>query len=51
MAGMAPVSAGTADGMSMEPQVPELGEAAVESAAQVARRCRQPGARAQTSIR
>ena len=50
MAGMAPVSAGTADGMSMEPQVPELGEAAVESAAQVARRCRQPGARAQYSL-
>ena len=50
MAGMAPVSAGTADGMSMEPQVPELGEAAAESAAQVARRCRQPGARAQYSL-
>ena len=51
MARMAPVSAGTADGMSMEPhQVPELGEAAAESAAQVARRCHQPGARAQYSL-
>ena len=50
MAGIAPVSAGTADGMSVEPQVPELGEAAAESTAQVARRCRQPGAGAQYSL-
>ena len=50
MAGSSPGSRGPADGKCIEPQVPELGEATVQSAEQVARRCRQPGAHAQSSV-